>query len=102
MRKRVTIQRPVSSQDVYGQMVNAWNDIATVWAKVEDLSGREYFQAQEVPTSQVTTRITMRWRNDVEPEMRIVAGDRIFDIESALDASGRKAELQLMCKEVVP
>jgi SPP1 family predicted phage head-tail adaptor len=102
LRQRVTIQQLISGQDEYGQPVNAWDSIATVWAKVEDLAGREYFQAQQVPTSQVNTRITIRWRLDVKPEMRIVSGDRIFDIVAVLNPTGKKIELQLMCREVVP
>ncbi|MBC7193869.1 phage head closure protein [Marinobacter sp.] len=100
LRHRILIQRLASGQDEYGQPLNAWQDVATVWAKIEDLSGREYFQAQQVPTAQVSTRITIRWRPDIEPTMRVVHGARVLDIKAVLDPDGRRREIQLMCLEV--
>ncbi len=102
LRHRVTIQRLVTGQDDYGQPLDAWQDVATVWAKVEDLTGREYFQAQQVPTVQVSSRVTIRWRSDVKPEMRVLASNRLLDIKAALDPDGKRRELQLMCLEVTP
>ena len=100
LRHRVTIQQLVVGQDDYGQPLNTWKDAATVWAKVEDLTGREYFAAQQVPTAEVSTRVTIRWRADIEPAMRVVHGARVLDIKAVLDPDGRKRELQLMCQEV--
>lgn len=100
LRHRVTLQKPVYSQDEFGQPENNWEDIVTVWAKIEDISGREYFIAQQAPTAQVSTRIIVRWRSGVRPEMRIVHKDRIFDIKAAFDPESRKRWLHVMCQEV--
>lgn len=102
LRHRVTIQQRVTGQDEYGQPLNTWQDMATVWAKIEDLTGREYFSAQQIPTAQVSTRATIRWRADVKPEMRLVHGSRVLDIKAVLDPDGRRRQLQLMCQEVTP
>lgn len=102
LRHRVTIQQKTITQDTYGAEVETWAAVTTVWAKIEDLSGREYFAAQQVPTAQVSTRVTIRWRADVKPEMRALANGRVLDIKAALDPDGRKRELQLMCLEVTP
>lgn len=102
LRHKVTIQRLMTGEDEYGQPLNAWQDVVTVWANVEDLTGREYLAAQQVPTTQVSTRVTIRWRSDVKPEMRVVHGSRLLDIKAVLDSDGRRRELQLMCQEVAP
>ncbi|MGF7429587.1 phage head closure protein [Thermoanaerobacterium thermosaccharolyticum] len=101
LRHRITIQKATTIQDELGQPVEVWQDIANVWAKIEDISGREYFAAKQVLTNEITTKITIRWRNDIEPSMRIVAEGRIFDIQTDIDPDGCKHQLQLMCKEVV-
>lgn len=78
-----------------------WVDYVTVWAKVEDLSGRSYLQAQMLgEAAQVTTRITVRWRPDLDPHMRVRFGSRTFDIKAVLDLDGRRRSLQIMCAEV--
>lgn len=100
LRHRITIQTLSATKDECGHPVG-WDDVATVWAKVEDLSGREYFIAKQATATQVSTRITIRYRTDIKPEMRIVDGSRIFDIEAILDPDGRRRELQLMCQELV-
>mgnify|MGYP005862916515 CR=1 FL=1 len=101
LRHRVVLQQLVAGEDDYGQPTDTWQNMATVWAKIEDLAGREYFRAQQVPTAQISTRITIRYRSDVKPEMRIVWGDRTFNIAAVLDPDGRNRELQIMCLEVV-
>lgn len=102
LRHRITIQKPVSTQDEFGQPTDSWDNVITLWAKVEDLSGREYFIAQQVPASQVNARITIRWRVGIKSEMRIVHGDRILNIKAVLDPDGRRKWLHLMCQEVSP
>jgi len=100
LRHRITIQKTTTIQDEAGQPIETWQDVCTVWAKIEDLSGREYLAAKQVLANEVTTRITIRWRNDVEPTMRVIEGQQIFDIQSIVDPAGRKQQLQLMCKEM--
>ncbi|MBE3590005.1 MAG: phage head closure protein [Firmicutes bacterium] len=101
LRHRVTIQAQTTAQDEYGQPVQTWSDVATVHAAVEDLSGREFFAAQQVPTETITTRITIRWRPDVSASMRVVGAGRTWDVRAVLDPDGRRRQLQLMCVEVV-
>lgn len=101
LRHRVAIQKTTTVQDEFGQPIETWQDVCTVWAKIEDLSGREYLIAKQIPANELTTRITIRWQNDIEPTMRIIAGQRIFDIQSIVDPDGRGRQLQLMCKEMV-
>ena len=100
LRHRVTIQQKSISQDTYGAALETWSTLATVWANVEALSGREFFDSQQT-VAQADHRITIRYRADIKPAMRVVEGTRTFEIQAVLDREGRKRTLELLCREVV-
>ena len=100
LRHRVTIQQLVESQNEYGEITTTPQTFASVWGAVEDLSGREYFAAQQI-NAEVSTRIRIRYRAGVVPKMLAVCDGRIYDILAVLDPDGRRRELHLMCKAVV-
>ena len=99
-RHRITLQELVTGQDEAGQPVQEWQDVATVWAAVEPLRGREYWAAAQVQ-SEVTTRIRIRYRSGVRPDMRVLYGGRVFNVTAVIDPEERHMELQLMCREVM-
>lgn len=99
-RHRITLQELVTGQDEAGQPVREWQDVATVWAAVEPLRGREYWAAAQVQ-SEVTTRIRIRYRSGIRPDMRVLYGGRVFNVTAVIDPEERHVELQLMCREVV-
>ncbi|MDA8212164.1 MAG: phage head closure protein [Clostridia bacterium] len=100
LRHRVKIQQKSVTRDSFGAESVTWSDVATVWAVVEPLRGREFFGAQQV-NAEVTTRIRIRYRSGVVPTMRALYGSRVYDIQSVINLDERNRELQLMCKEVV-
>lgn len=100
LRHRITIQQKQVSQNSYGEEIVTWTDLAIVWASVEDLSGREFYEARQIPTAEVTTRVRIRYRSDVKPTMRVVFS-RMLEIVAVLDPEGCKRELVLMCRELV-
>ena len=100
LRHRVTVEQPVVSSDGYGGNTVSWAIFATVWAAVEPLSGREYFQAQQAQAT-VTHKVAMRYIPGVTPRMRIKHGSRYLNIISAIDTDERHRELVLMCEEVI-
>lgn len=98
LRHRVTIQRAVEEQDEFGAAVETWVNVGQVWASVEPLRGREYFQAEGVQ-AETDTRIRMRYYKEaIVPKMRVVHGATIYDIESVIDVETRGRELELMCR----
>lgn len=100
LRHRITIQYKSSeSPDSAGNPQPVWADEATVWGSVEPLSGREFFAAQQV-NSEVTHRITMRYRSGMDPEKRIKFGTRYFGILAVLNREERNISLELLCVEV--
>jgi SPP1 family predicted phage head-tail adaptor len=100
LRHRLTLQNKTKTRDEYGAETEGWVDVATVWAAIEPLQGREYLAAQQIQAD-VTHRITIRYRADIRPAMRGVLGARAFDITSVIDPEERHQELQLMAVEVI-
>lgn len=79
----VRIERLVRTLDTNGDPVESWELVATVHAAIEPLSARE-FAASQAMQSQVSARITIRFRDDVRAAMRIVHGSRIYNITGVL------------------
>ncbi len=101
LRHRVTIQSRSATMDAAGGQPDTWTDVATVWAGVEPLSGREYLAAS-ANNAEVTHKVTMRHRDGVTAAQRLAFGIRRFDILAVMDRDERGVELTLMCRERVP
>lgn len=100
LQRRITIQEYVTARDSFGAEVPTWVDVATVWASVTPVSGKEYFASAQV-NAEATTKITMRYLAGITPKMRVVFEARTFEIISLLNFEERNIELNLMCKERV-
>lgn len=83
LRHRVRLERLERSKDSNGDTVEEWTLVAEIWAAIEPLSARE-FVASQAAQSQVSARITIRWRDDVRAAMRIVHGDKLYNIAGVL------------------
>lgn len=71
-----------------------------MWAAVEPFKGEEYIQLQNTQ-AELTAKVTIRYLPGIKPAMRVLYGDRVFDIKSVIDPEERHRELQLMCVEKV-
>lgn len=100
LRHRVTIQQKSVTRDSYGAEVITWTDVATVWAAVEPLRGREFLEAKQIQ-SETAYRVRIRHRSDVDTDMRVMWNSRTLEIVAVLDIGGLGRELELMCREVV-
>lgn len=96
----MTIQEKSVAQNTTGEEVITWADVATVWAAVEPLRGSEFAELERAG-AQVTTRIVMRYRSGILPEMRVVFGTHVYDVRSVVHVEERGRELQLMCRELL-
>lgn len=102
LRHRVALQQPVKTQNPEtGSVTNGWEKVAELWAEVVPSSAREFVAAMAVQ-SQITTRITIRYRDGISGKNRIVYRGKIYNIEGVLPdpVSGREY-LTLPCSEGV-
>jgi len=100
LRHRVTLQEKSVSRNAYHDEVVSWSDVATVWAEIQPLEGREFFESQRLGAEQPSW-IRIRHRSDVTPSMRVVRGSVTYDIETVVDVDGLGKELRLMCNQVI-
>lgn len=80
LRHRVDIQARQDVQDpVTGEVVPIWT---TIWpavpAAIEPLSVREFIAAQAVQ-SDISARITIRYRDGLLPNMRVLHNGKIYN-----------------------
>lgn len=71
LRQRVQIQERAETRDEHGGTEPNWNTIATVWASVEPLRGRELFEAQQLK-ERTTMRVRMRHYPALTTKHRLV------------------------------
>lgn len=104
LKQRITLLVQSDEQNSYGETEEdetTWIEQGTVWANVKFLRGRELFQANQVH-NEVTARVLIRYRKDVEPNMRIKYGTRTLDLASPpINVNEENRLLELMCKEVI-
>lgn len=100
LRHRITIQDKVTVPDGYGGMTSTWQDVATVWASVEPLKGKELYEAHQMK-AELTHRVRIRYVEGIKPQMRIVFRGRELAIEAIIDPEERHESLELLCSEVV-
>jgi SPP1 family predicted phage head-tail adaptor len=101
-KHKVTFQRLAETQDSYGEVTSDWVDAFEIKAGIFPNSGRDV-QGQYVIQGEVSHRVHIRYIKGVDSEMRILFGNRVFDIVSPpIDFQERHLELQLLCKERKP
>ena len=94
MREKVTIEREIGVSDGQGGKSLIWQLVARVCARVEPLRGREALQAMQVQDSQLY-RVTIRYRSDVVPKMRLVWGARTLNIRAVANLDEHRIYLEL-------
>lgn len=99
LRSRGVLRRSKGIRGAHGGVDPYDDEVATVSIAVEDLQGRELFDAQR-RFAEVTTRIRMRYprKFTVTPEMRLQVGETVYDIRAAVDINNRHRVLHLMCR----
>lgn len=90
--RRIRLERATVTQDPgSGENVEAWAELATVWASRRRASARETLAAAEI-SAEVTDVFEIRWDSlwsSLNPTDRIVFEERIYDI-ATVDEIGRR------------
>lgn len=95
--QRVLLERLEQGQNEYGEPFSTWAPLFTAWAAVEPLVGREFIAAQAA-LSEVSTRVTMRYRPGVTSADRVTHEGRVYNVVSVIDYRSANRELVLMCR----
>lgn len=101
-RHRVDVQWPTRTSSASGATKERYLTRIQVWARIEALSPREFWAAQQIQ-SEISARITMRYRPGIHAKCRIMHRRRagspdlmdVYDIEGPPVVDPKKRELQL-------
>ncbi len=105
MREVVRIDRRSTTQDAAGEPLLSWTPFTPpLRAAIERTPGREVWSSSE-RQGRIPTVFKLRYLDGVLPEMRLVlravAGEKVFNILSAIDPDGMRAELVIAAEELV-
>jgi SPP1 family predicted phage head-tail adaptor len=102
LRHRVRIEQEITTRRPSGDELITWSTVATVWAEVQPVSGRESALAEQTRLEAlVDHKIRVRYRPGISVQMRVVwpERNRTFNVVSVLEMQAAH-ELVLRCTEV--
>ena len=94
--QRITINVLTVVRGALGGHDETWAPYATVWAQMQDMTGREIFQAKAMGSA-ATKLFTIRYLEGVKPAMRVVAPDGTVCRIEWIRSVTRKEYLELYC-----
>ena len=95
---RVTLQRKIVSDEPEGGEVAVYSTLATVWARVRQLTARSAY-ADDARGQSISHTVVIRFRTDLKPGDRIVYRGRNLEVAALADINGRRAYLSCKCAE---
>lgn len=93
--QRVTLQQRSGVADGLGQVTLTWVDVATVWARVVPLRGREFFAAAQIQQEN-TVRVILRKRSDVTSAWRLVWRGVAHDVTGVIALADDPGFMEIM------
>ena len=99
LRHRIVIQQNTTSQSGTGAHTDSWAALATVWAAIEPLRGREFMEAKGL-YEEAAVRFRIRHRTDLNTEQRVSWDSRFFDITAVIPVNQNNREIWLMTREI--
>lgn len=101
LRHRITLEAPEMTIGAGGEYSQSWEEVATVWAAIlPSASGGEDVFGEQLESS-VSHRITLRYREGITASMRVVFGERLFNIRKVICPEERRETLILLAEEHV-
>ena len=94
--RRITIKNFSETTDNFGQQVKSFSTLASVWANVVERVGREGEDGDMIAATKKVEFI-IRYRTDVNEEMRISYNSNTYKIQAIQSADARKAFLKIVC-----
>jgi SPP1 family predicted phage head-tail adaptor len=98
MRERITIQVIAQTADGQGGYSDAWSTFATLWAKIEQVSGKEAYQAMQIESPAVY-KMTIRYIAGVTTKHRVLFGTRTFNINRVNNINEADEYIELYATE---
>ncbi len=98
LRHLGSIEKYTESKDSFGATTKAWTEFFPVWCNIQPLRGNEtYVSAEKHATA--THQVTLRYKNGINPKMRLIVRGRTFEILSVINVGERDKMMQLTVEE---
>lgn len=98
LRNRIAIQETTLVPDGAGGFEPGWRTLADTWATFRPIGSNEAYENGLV-TSRTTHKVTVRYRKDIHPSMRLTLEGRAFEVLAAVDETDRRDRLTLYVEE---
>jgi SPP1 family predicted phage head-tail adaptor len=79
LKHRIIILTEQSTKDADGFVKKTWAELYSIWAYVNDISGKAFYQ-QDAEKQVKTITCTIRYRTDITESMRIAFRDETYRI----------------------
>ena len=99
MRERVTIEKPVRTENKMGESVLTWVAVRRTWASVEGVSSKEVL-ANSRQEFDISHRVRLRYQSDLTNNHRLDWNGRKLEIISLLE-HGHHTQHEAICREQV-
>jgi len=94
--RRITIIKKVVSEGESNEdYLDSWEEVATVWARKDDLRGKEVVIADKVQFMYLTVW-SMRYRSDIKANMRLVESGQVYEVITLSEGEGRNRWLDVV------
>lgn len=100
LNRRIDVLEYQTDRDEYGGELYEWVVVGRVWASIEPKTGSEFFDNQQIKTSQ-NVIITMRFYAGITVKHRVRYEDKLYEIVAVIDKGTRHEQTILQCKEVI-
>lgn len=100
LNRRITLHGVTRTSDGGGGFTESLVDLATVWAGVRPLTGRQRVEAMQTGMER-PHEFRIRYRTGIEGSTRISYAGRRFDVTSVADVNEGHRELVILAEEVV-
>lgn len=99
LRQRIDLLKSVRVSDQAGGSMTVWQKVATVWAYLRPFNARELNNAQQID-SRLTYIVTINYRKDVVPQMRIQYKNKDLLIHGVINQGEFNRALILHCEDL--
>lgn len=99
LKHRIIIQKPVIKINENGFEGELYEDYKTVWSKIKNLNGKEYFEASAVQKEK-TVKFMIRFIKDIDETMKISFQEKIYDISFIDNIKYENKYLEIKAMEV--
>jgi SPP1 family predicted phage head-tail adaptor len=97
-RHRLELQANIGTPDGLGGFQTTWTRLFDVWARLEPVGAGASVRTGALH-DEISHRITLRYRSGISPGMRLIAPDRIFEIDAVFDPDESHRYLICMARE---